>query len=318
MTKRIKQTNCLACGNLEGNRVFNAREMMFGTRDVFHYAECSKCKALQITDPPDNLNDYYPSNYYSFDVLYVGRLRRYLRGQRLRNALGCGGNVGWFLSKVFGLQRRSEWKSMVKIGYDDRILDVGCGNGQLLAELHEAGFKGIAGLDPYSAEQRTRQGFSIHRCQLNEWKEEQDLVMMHHSFEHMSEPTSVLKDLRRILKPGGSILIRTPVANCLAWRSYGPHWVQLDAPRHLFIPSIDGMKRLAENAGLSVIDIQFDSTEFQFWGSELYQRDIPLTGARKEKYFSRAQLSNFQKQAEALNRKNDGDSACFLLKEKQT
>jgi SAM-dependent methyltransferase len=305
---------CLACGNCEENRVFTAREMMLGKRDLFKYIECSKCKSLQIAVPPANLGDYYPLNYYSFAGLNGGKLKRYLRGKRLRYALGSVSALGFVLYHFCGPPERGEWIKMVKFELNERILDVGCGSGQCLADLHSAGFKYLAGLDPFAKPQKSSKGFSTHRCHLDEWKEPQDLVMMHHSFEHMPEPAAVLGNVRRILKPDGRLLIRTPVANCFAWRKFGPNWVQLDAPRHLFIPSVDGLSKLAEKAGLKLVDCQFDSTAFQFWGSELYQRDIPLSGIQTNEHFSHSELSEFRQQAIALNKRRDGDSACFLLK----
>ena len=35
---------CKICGNIEENKVFKIREMMFGFRDKFTYFECSKCR----------------------------------------------------------------------------------------------------------------------------------------------------------------------------------------------------------------------------------------------------------------------------------
>jgi len=310
----MRRDTCLACANSEDNHVLIVQEMMLGTREAFHYVECNRCKSLQITDPPAILGEYYPSDYYSFALPDGIGLKQYLRSQRLRYSLGSGGVMGFFLYHFFGPPERADWTRMVGIGFNDRILDIGCGSGQLLADLYKAGFKSVAGLDPFSRGEKASKDFPVHSCYLSEWNEEQDLVMMHHSFEHMPEPERVLDDVRRILKPGGHALIRTPVANCFAWRQYGAKWVQLDAPRHYFIPSVEGMTKLAEATGFKAVDIKFDSTDFQFWGSELYQRDIRLAGAEKNRYFTRSELAVFRKQAMELNRQKDGDSACFLLR----
>ncbi len=47
---------CRICGNGDGNRTFEAREMMFGTREAFGYLECARCGGTRqvlatITDP---------------------------------------------------------------------------------------------------------------------------------------------------------------------------------------------------------------------------------------------------------------------------
>ena len=76
---------------------------------------------------------------------------------------------------------------------------------------------------------------------------------------------------------------------------------------------------LAANSGFQVVEAAFDSTEFQFWGSEQYVVDIPLFDSRsymvdpKNSIFSEEQITAFRQQAEQLNRSSDGDSACFYL-----
>ncbi|HAB17856.1 MAG TPA: class I SAM-dependent methyltransferase [Verrucomicrobiota bacterium] len=309
----MSNTSCLACRNAENNRRVEAQEMMYGTRERFQYVECSKCHSLGISSVPADLGKYYASDYYSFGRA-KGGLRGYLKNQRLRHTLGCGGIQGAMVARIFGPQSRSTWMRLLPVSLEDRILDVGCGSGSLLYDLRSAGFKHLVGLDPFVREEVKTKGLRIVRGSLETWTENHEVVMMHHSFEHMADPSAVLANVRRILPPAGRALIRTPVAACFAWRHYGAHWVQLDAPRHLFIPSVEGMKQLAERAGLKLERVEFDSTDFQFWGSELYQRGISLQNVKKEQYFDDEQLKTFRQRAEELNRKADGDSGCFLLR----
>ena len=107
--------------------------------------------------------------------------------------------------------------------------------------------------------------------------------MLHHSLEHMADPLEVFENLYRILKPNRFVLIRTPLASSYAWKKYGVNGVQLDAPRHLFLHTIESMRILAQKVGFEIDDIIFDSTEFQFLGSEQYMRDISLTDERSFK-----------------------------------
>ena len=57
---------CKICSNEENNTPYILREMMFGTKEAFDYFQCSNCDCIQIKEVPQNLGDYYPSNYYSF------------------------------------------------------------------------------------------------------------------------------------------------------------------------------------------------------------------------------------------------------------
>ena len=76
-----------------------------------------------------------------------------------------------------------------------------------------------------------------------------DLVMFNHSFEHVEDPLPTLRHARNLLAPGATLLLRTPVAGCWAWRHYGTDWVSIDAPRHAFIPSIAGLRAAAGRRG---------------------------------------------------------------------
>ena len=146
-----------------------------------------------------------------------------------------------------------------------------------------------------------------------------DFIILHHSFEHMAEPLSVLKKIYQLLLPNGYVLIRIPVSSSYAWREYDLNWVQLDAPRHLFLHSIESMQLLAKQAGFQMKDIVFDSSAFQFWGSEQYLHDIPLRADNSylvnpdKSIFTPVQIENYKRRAKELNDKNDGDSACFYL-----
>jgi len=95
--------------------------------------------------------------------------------------------------------------------------------------------------------------------------------------------------------------------------------VQLDAPRHLFLHTLKSMEILAAGSGFKVRDVVFDSTDFQFWASEQYQRDIPLKDKRSyaldpaNSLFSPSEILRFKETARELNRNGEGDSACFYL-----
>jgi len=120
--------------------------------------------------------------------------------------------------------------------------------------------------------------------------------------------------------PGGKVLVRIPVANCYAWEQYGVDWYQIDAPRHLAIPSTRGMEILAERAGLHLDEVVFDSDELQFCCSEQYKQGIPLKDTRsyhknhRTDLFTSAQVESFKKKSADLNKIGHGDQACFYLR----
>jgi hypothetical protein len=104
-----------------------------------------------------------------------------------------------------------------------------------------------------------------------------------------------------------------------AWREFGTDWVQLDAPRHLFLHTEKSIRILAQRTGFAVREITYDSSAFQFWGSEQYRQGIPLHDKRsylvdrRRSPFTRREIAAFEKRATELNSRGDGDQGCFYL-----
>jgi len=324
---------CSICGNATGNREFTAREMMFGRRDRFEYVECARCGCVQLKTVPEDLSPYYPDNYLGAAARYLPRsaLVRFLRHQRARHWLYGGNPLGMLLAALvglpqdlgFGVTDPYAWLKRCGVGFDSGILDVGCGAGGLLRMLGDDGFRNVEGVDLFIPESLScKNGVRIQKGDIYGIQKQYDLIMLHHTFEHMPEPLAVLRQLHRLLRPNRFVVIRIPVASSFAYRKYGADWAQLDAPRHLFLHTVRSMELLAAASGFRIADVTYDSTEFQFWASEQYRAGIPLRDERSyltnpgASMFSPKQIADFRRAADDLNRKGDGDSACFYLQNK--
>ena len=196
----------------------------------------------------------------------------------MKYALHGAGSLGRILSKMYGFPAYCEWLKNAKVDFGDSILDVGCGNGDFLLDLKEVGFTSLAGIDQYvDKDVIYKDGIKIYRSDLSDVSGSYDFVLLSHSFEHMPNPFEILQEIHRILRPGHYVLIRIPVSRSYAWRKYRTNLVALDAPRHLFLHSTESMTILAEQTEFSIENIIYDSTDFQFWASELYSRGISLS-----------------------------------------
>lgn len=128
------------------------------------------------------------------------------------------------------------------------ILEVGCGRGQLLAILYRAGFRHLAGVDPYLPEDvEVLPNLWVRRLALEEVSESYDLLMMHHVFEHLPQPRASLSACAKRLKASGKILLRLPTVESVAWERYRENWVQWDAPRHHFLHTRASLEILARH-----------------------------------------------------------------------
>jgi SAM-dependent methyltransferase len=314
---------CRICDNGENNRSYEATEMMLGLADQHQYIECNACGCLQIADVPKNLPSYYPDDdYYSYDKIQSSTgLKKFLMTTRDRYAATGTCLLGKVMHQFMP---HSKLHTLQKTGITttSRILDVGCGAGHLLHSLQDAGFTNLLGIDPFNADNihydngLSVEKKSIHEVQHGDW----DLIMFHHSFEHVFDQQEVLTKAANLLKPNGICLVRVPTVSSWAWKHYGVNWVQLDAPRHLFLHSVDSMKRLAEKVGLDMEAVVYDSFAFQLWGSEQYLKGIALNDETSyavnpdKSAFSKQDIATFDQRSRTLNKENQGDQAAFYLR----
>lgn len=313
---------CKICGNVSGNKHYKIRERMFNYKKEFEYLLCKKCYTLQLWENVQNLSDYYPENYGGFTPISFPSKTKW---EDISNRF-----ISSLLLKCFYNNRLSQKVLESRFQYlqclmglninkKSRILDVGCGGGRWLDKLQNVGFCNLTGVDLYHPkEDGSKKGWKFISGEIYDIRKvKYDLITFHHSFEHMNEPLNILKKAYELLEEKGTCMIRIPVMGKYAWRKYKTDWVQIDAPRHLFLYHEKGMKLLAQMSGFRIDKVVYDSTDFQIWGSELYQKkEISLSEAQKKlKYmFPQKKFLEFKVMARTLNAKNDGDQAIFYLK----
>ncbi len=325
---------CKFCGGSRVSEAFVAREMMYGTRERFTYQKCSECGSLQIDEVPADLGRHYRADEYSSWLDIPDHIRRVpTRGRQLlmgwrAEAVLYGRNfAGQMLRRVFGEPDDNpmyafdwEWLRRCGLGLRDRILDFGCGTGNLLFYLRANGFHDLHGYDRFAASQCREPGLVIHSEDPRDLDRTFRFAMANHVLEHIPEPATVLQRLFDAISDDGSVLIRVPIASSWAFEEYGADWVQLDAPRHVAIPSEQGMHDLAERLGFKVEYTRFDSGLMQFMGSESYRADVPMFRDRTSE--SEPEAPSFDDEwrarmlrfAAELNAKHRGDQAGFILK----
>jgi SAM-dependent methyltransferase len=306
---------CRICGYRGNAAAYTVREMMLGTGDAFVYFQCDQCGCLQIAEFPANMASYYPGDYYSFssssrDKTNNPVVRWYRRLRNRASVLDTG-----FVSRLIRLLApNSKLLPLLTLALspDSRILDVGCGSGWRLYALREAGFVNTLGVDPYIREDIIyANGLRILKRSVQEVDGNWDVIMYHHSLEHIPDQQQTLRETASRLRPGGTCLIRIPTVSSYAWEHYRENWYQIDAPRHFYLHSLESMRYLAEQCGMVIQSVVYDSTLDQFRTSELYRRK---NRSEQEAEFSRGQIRAWKRQAARLNRDGRGDQAVFSLR----
>ncbi|HWR73793.1 MAG TPA: class I SAM-dependent methyltransferase [Nitrospirota bacterium] len=310
---------CGICRNAKNNTSYTMREMFYGTRDGFSYFQCTSCGCLQIAEIPKDMSKYYSREYYSysdrFQSKYRNPLRRKIRQWRNYHNIIRNTVVGALVSRIAPNKKFGSLSMIRPLSRSSRILDVGCGGGELIFMIREAGFTNTLGIDPYlPADITYENGLKIQKISVHDLQGEWDVIMYNHSFEHTPDQKEQLLSVRRLLSPGGTCLIRIPTVTSRAWEQYRENWVQLDAPRHFYLHSRKSMDLLARETGFRVEKVVYDSTNVQFYGSELYRMDLPLVHLLSNTVFSKDQMRKWEKEAETLNRQQRGDQAAFYLR----
>lgn len=319
---------CKICGNTENNKIHFAKERMFGFDGDFDYLECGDCGCIQLMNLPEDIGKYYPNDqYYSYgsNEEFTGEDGLANKIRKIQSDYLLFGEhklLGRLLTTGYHSYPYFNWLKKVGVNYNSRILDVGCGGGQLLFRMCRNGFKNLTGTDPFNAKEIHSDGVTIYNQEVFDLNDTFDFIMINHAFEHMDKPLEVLKKLYALLKPKSYLLIRIPVANAYGWKEYGTFWAPLDAPRHLYIHSEKSMKILSDESGFEMKDIIHDGTAFQFWGSEQYKKGINLKAPnsyevdKSKSIFTKSQIKEYKRRIKELNKQHLGGEAQFYLYKK--
>jgi SAM-dependent methyltransferase len=264
--------------------------MLFGTRERFGYLRCLGCGAMRIASVPSDLARHYPPEYYDGaggehagfasrrrspltalagaardQAILLGRRRRLARWMRR-----------WAPPVAADVRRASAFTRRAGLhSFDDPILDVGCGRRAMnLATLQKVGFRRLLGIDPFLEGDSEFAGVPLRRRSLEEQSGSFQAITFHHSFEHVPDPEATLVAAARRLRPGGVLLIRTPVMGTWFWERFGTAWWELDPPRHLWVHTRASLDILARRAGLALFDVVWDSSYLELIASEQIGRDV--------------------------------------------
>ncbi|MGH9856606.1 MAG: class I SAM-dependent methyltransferase [Acidobacteriota bacterium] len=140
------------------------------------------------------------------------------------------------------------------------LMDFGCGHGVSVLELRKKDKIDIIGLDPFSP---TASSYIIPRSLFEEHYPDNSFngIFSIETIEHITNVLETFSELRRILKPGGVLLIQTSHLEDPRYQAEGERWFYLEDPKtHVSIYSRTAMRRIAAKTGFS--SVQFKGFKF--------------------------------------------------------
>jgi len=141
-----------------------------------------------------------------------------------------------------------------------RLLDVGASNGGMVRAARDRGFA-AEGVEP--SPETCAIAKRAHDIDLHCWDVRHlglpartfDVVTMHDVLEHLFEPIEVLRECRRLLAPGGLLVLETPTTDSLDFLVQGIGWADLSPLEHVNLFSEANAARAVRLAGFSVVDL---------------------------------------------------------------
>lgn len=198
---------------------------------------CEKCGLGQLIPRPDadRLATFYPAAYYGTQ----------------------GAKFEWLTESLIRVLSWRRAQFLVRdLPAGARVLDIGCGRGTILTAIARLSFE-AHGLERDSAATTGIKGDITVRIasDLNAAAYPAQffqLVVLWHVLEHLSDLSTTIQEIHRLLAPGGRLVIAVPNFSSRQARWAGADWFHLDLPRHLFHLPAEALRKLLENNGFEV------------------------------------------------------------------
>jgi len=173
-----------------------------------------------------------------------------------------------------------------------RVLDIGCGSGNLLDAYKSEGNE-VYGVDPSpdsirSLGQRNIPGFCGYPQEfVQEFKDQAqaqfDLIVFHHSLEHLAKISDFSEIVGTCLSDNGKVIVAVPFFDSVQRNWFGRFWLPLDLPRHRFHFSQRGLEEVLASADLEIETVDLSTSNLGFFGSlqfRIFHRCLAPGGIR--------------------------------------
>ncbi len=232
----MEASRCPACGrsSLTAWRTATASDPQLAGGGPFELRRCASCgTAVTIGDAPDRA------------AMYEGGTYAPARGFARR-----------LLAPLRGFAERDRLRFVSHLEPGSRVLEVGAGDGKLVAAMRARGLD-AHGIDPSPAACAAAReiGAEVMNVGIDEAElpsGAEDAVVVWHALEHLDRPAEALDRIGGWLRPGGALVVAVPNLASLQARLGGDRWFHQDVPRHRTHLTPAGATALLERSGFRV------------------------------------------------------------------
>lgn len=144
-----------------------------------------------------------------------------------------------------------------------KILDIGAGTGEFLFVAQLNGWN-TTGVEPSEKAKKIaiNKGVSFVEALAQLENHTFDVITMWHVLEHVPDLNHQIKELKRLLKPSGYLIVAVPNFNSFDAQHYGKFWAAYDVPIHFWHFSKTAIQKLFQKEQMELVKIlpmKFDS-----------------------------------------------------------
>jgi len=235
-------TSCPVCNHRKFKAFLTCTDF-YATSETFDIKRCVNCDFLFTQNFPSEsiIGKYYEvQDYISHSDTKKGIV-----------------NYLYHLARRYMLKRKANFVEKVCGSKEGSLLDFGCGTGYFLYTMHKRGWKSI-GVEKSSKGRE----FAIREfgLQVNDTSflssiadESCEVVTLWHVLEHIEDLEGLLTQLKRVLKPNGTLILALPNSASYDANHYREYWAAYDVPRHLWHFTTKTISLLCEKNKLEVV-----------------------------------------------------------------
>jgi len=187
--------------------------------------------------------------------------------------------------KKFFFKKNKHVINFLKKSKPGKIIDVGCGLGWFLSSINSSWDKYGIDVSEFAVKNASKyckaEKIDLEKFLItNKYKSKFDYVIFSHVIEHLKNPVFVLKNLKKLLKKNGTLLLETPDFDSPAYRLFKNKFRLLNDPTHISLFTLDSMTRALRDNGFVIKKI-----EFPFFKTDYFNKNnlLKLINYKKEK-----------------------------------